>query len=235
MRQKILDEIRRLTEASGGQPPGRKTFEQDTGIRPSAWLGVFWARWGDAVAEAGFNPNAASPRTGDEFFFEKMVQACRHYGRVPTAPEFRLYRKIDQSFPADNTFRRRFGGSDSLLIWVSERVAGCEEFSDVASMLAARGIDSKVDIRESIKEGLVYLIKSGTYYKVGRSDELERRVKEIRVAQPDAATLEHSIRTDDPPGIEAYWHRRFNGSRVNGEWFKLAPSDVKAFKKRKFQ
>jgi Meiotically Up-regulated Gene 113 (MUG113) protein len=80
--------------------------------------------------------------------------------------------------------------------------------------------------------GTVYLLRSGKFYKIGRSNSAGRREREIALQLPERAKMVHVIRTDDPPGIEAYWHRRFADSRRNGEWFELSAIDVSVFRRK---
>jgi Meiotically Up-regulated Gene 113 (MUG113) protein len=232
VRDQILSEIKRLTNASGGQPPGVRAFERATGITEGAWRGLYWARWSDALKEAGFEPNKWQGKSEADFIFAKFIDAARHYQRLPTSMELRMYRRTRADFPNEKTLHMYFGSKAKLLSNLRSWIADKPNYSDVMEMLGPHADEAK---GSKSNEGLVYLIRSGSHYKIGRSDELERRVKEIRIALPEAATLVHSIRTDDPAGIEAYWHRRFADSRANGEWFKLTNADVAAFKRRKYQ
>jgi len=52
--------------------------------------------------------------------------------------------------------------------------------------------------------GIVYLIKSGRFYKIGRSNSIGRREYDLGIQLPERAKTIHVIRTDDPTGIEAY-------------------------------
>jgi hypothetical protein len=236
LKQHILNEIRRLANELG-QAPGVRVFAQETGIAQHMWDGRLWARWGDAVAEAGHTTNTMTGRRDSDIILGKLIEACRHYGKLPTRSEINLYKQRDKEFPDPKTITRHFGSRadliETLLAWIISK----DGFEDIARMLPRIKTAPGTPVSNNAKtqEGFVYLIKSGDFYKIGRSDDIERRVKEIRISLPDKAILIHTIRTDDPAGIEAYWHNRFKDKRANGEWFKLSAADLVAVKKRKFQ
>jgi hypothetical protein len=231
-RDHIINEIRRLAKQRGGKAPGCEAFEKETGITTGTWLGKYWARWGDALSDAGFAPNDYQAKLDTEIVFAKLAGAIRHYKSFPTSAELKMYRRINPDFPSHGAFSGKADLIERLRSWLASK----DGYADVIAMLSPPPEAEQVARSPSkAVEGFVYLIRSGQHYKIGRSDELERRVKEIRVALPDSAVLEHSIRTDDPAGIESYWHRRFEAKRANGEWFKLDRSDIAAFKRRKFQ
>ncbi|WP_315783648.1 MULTISPECIES: GIY-YIG nuclease family protein [unclassified Bradyrhizobium] len=232
MRARILSEIERLAEANGGQAPGVRAFESATGITEGTWRGLYWARWSDALAEAGYAANKFQGKSEADHILASFVEAARYYKRLPTIMEIRMFRRQREDFPNEKTIHSYFGSKEGLISNLRAWLEGRSGYDDIVQML---GQKVEAETPTNSREGLVYLIKSGTHYKIGRSDELERRVKEIRIALPEAATLVHSIRTDDPAGIEAYWHRRFVDKRANGEWFKLTNADVAAFKKRRYQ
>ncbi|MEH2489546.1 GIY-YIG nuclease family protein [Bradyrhizobium sp. AZCC 2230] len=182
--------------------------------------------------EAGFAPNQWQGKSETNIILQRYIEAARHYGHLPTASELAPHRKTNADFPSTKAIFKHFGSKNDLLSNLRTWVEDKPDLHDIAGML---GIETEKAVGRAAHEGLVYLIRSGAHYKIGRSDEIERRVKEIRVVQPEAASLVHAIRTDDPSGIEAYWHRRFSDRRANGEWFKLTAADVAAFKRRKFQ
>ena len=142
---------------------------------------------------------------------------------------------VNLDFPTAATMRRRFGGHSDLLEKVRSHCVEKPGNEDVLSLLSAHKTpksDRKDDVTSAdAVPGYVYLMKSGRYYKIGRSNDAGRRGYEIRLQQPEAVEEVWKIKTDDPEGIEAYWHRRFADRRKNGEWFDLRKADVNAFKR----
>jgi hypothetical protein len=236
-REHVIAEIRRTAEENGGKPLGRYRFADDTGIRPGDWL-RYWPRWSEAVREAGFEPNQLQGRYDDTTVIGQLVAEIRRLGRMPTRAEMRLRRRQDPSFPSHGVFEK-WGSKRSLIGKVADY---CRENGDCTDVLAIleplleqeQSTDEPRDDGAAVTFGFVYLLKAGRHYKVGRTNSVGRREYELAIQLPERATLIHQIRTDDPGGIEAYWHRRFAERRTNGEWFELTPEDVRAFRRRKF-
>ena len=238
LRKRILGEIHRLA-LELGSPPGRRVFERETAIRESDWRGVVWSKWSDALADAGFEPNRRQGRADRESLFLALLDACTRFRGMPTVSEYELYRSKHSDLPAYKTFQSNFGNKSNIIWefrgWLVEHHPTHDLLKVLPQGKPQIVASERAKKTDSPKDGYVYLLKSGKHYKIGRSDELERRIKQISVALPESVTLEHAIKTDDPPGIEAYWHKRFGDRRANGEWFNLEPTDVRAFKKRRYQ
>ena len=236
-KEEILDEIRRLADENGGAPPGVKRFANETGIQESRWAGKYWARWSDALREAGFEPNTWST-TGykDEWVIERLVGLIRKLGKYPTKYEISLCSRDDPGFPSEGAFKRRGTKAElaqQTIEWCQSR-QGYDDVVRICTPVAERKRTPKrPDDPEQCATGFVYLMKAGRFYKIGHTNSVARREYELSIQLPEKATIVHQIETDDPPGIEAYWHKRFAEKRQNGEWFALTASDVRAFKRRR--
>lgn len=238
-RNQILEEIKRTTKSNGGVPLGRDRFESETGIKYSGWFGIHWARWGDAVREAGFTPNELRGAFDGGDILERYASLAHELGRLPTKGEIRIRKRSDASFPNDKVFDR-FGAKRKLIEQVLTYCRSRSGYQDVAQAceeyLSSQEGTKTEEIApvKQVEIGFVYLIRSGKFYKIGRSNAAGRREREIALQLPDKSSTIHTIRTDDPTGIEAYWHQRFESKRKNGEWFELNALDISAFKRRKF-
>lgn len=237
-KQYIIDEIRRTAEANDGVPLGRTRFLAETGIRPTDWEGRFWVRWSDAVREAGYEPNRMQAAFDNDWLLERLAGFVRELGHYPLVAELRLRARADPDFPSHNTFKR-FGNksqvASALMTWCESR----SDWEDVVAICAPLAVDEALtgSVGEEIPKseiGYVYLLKSGKYFKIGRSNAPGRREYELAIQLPEPVTTVHTIKTDDPVGIERYWHQRFANRRKNGEWFELRRDDVSAFRRRKF-
>jgi hypothetical protein len=238
-REFILAEVRRVASAMG-KPPGKAQFFSHSGIKESDWSGRYWARWNDVLREAGYSPNRLQTAHSDEHLMESLAGLIRENGgKFPTRPEMRLKRRADPSFPDANTFGK-FGARTDLAKRLWQHYEGRDGYDDILaacavplSSVALRSADTNV-ASDGSDFGFVYLIKSGRHYKIGRSNAVGRRERELAIQLPEKSSTVHVIRTDDPPGIERYWHQRFESRRRNGEWFELTSADVAAFRRRKF-
>lgn len=237
-REEILDSIRAVAKRTG-TVPGRQTFEKETGIARHLWYGRYWPNWGSALSDAGFQPNDKNGPSDRHLLLSTYLKLVEELGHVPTEGELRVWQRSHEGFPSHSTFRSVLGPKDRLLKALLEysRSVGAPEHVQALVAVAIGSTPEEAAEAAPVStmgEGFVYLMKSGKNFKIGRTNAVDRRQYEIGIQLPEPLEPVHSIRTDDPSGIEAYWHNRFRDRRLNGEWFRLDADDVRAFKKRRF-
>ncbi len=234
----ILKEIIRTVRENGNTALGILKFEKQTGIKRDDFLGKYWTKWSDALKDAGYEPNKFNEAFDEEFLLKKFIGLIRELSKFPSRAELSVKGFSDKTFPNKITFDSRFGKKNEKIIKIIEYCETHEGFNDVLGICLPLIEDEKEveekNINVETNIGFVYLMKSSKFYKIGRSNDADRRAYELRIQLPEKVEIIHKIKTDDPIGIEEYWHKRFREKRKNGEWFELTKQDIEIFKRRKF-
>jgi hypothetical protein len=230
-RQDILDLMTATSAQNGGKTLGRLRFEAVAGVNQYHWT-KHWSRYNDLVREAGLEPNTKTEASKVQDLQAFLAELTRQLGRFPTNNDLRR----SAGGPTEKVFRNRFGSKAGIVIALREFCNTRPGWDDVLALCPEPPLTDieKPSKNGSVSDGYVYLMKSGRYYKIGKTNHVGRREREVMVQMPEALKTVHSIITDDPLGIEDYWHRRFASRRKNGEWFDLSPEDIAAFRRRKF-
>jgi hypothetical protein len=238
-KEHILNEIKRVAAANNGQLLGERAFYRATGIKKTDWHGRFWARFSEAIREAGFTPNTFpdEKQYSDDEILNKYADLSKELGNLPTTGDLRLKKRRDPGFPNSKLYEDRFGSKLQLAYKLSAHCAYRSELRDVLAWcqdyITGNRQVARGEATVGGETGFVYLIQMGKFFKIGRTNDFLRRGREIALQLPEKAAMVHFFQTDDASGIEAYWHRRFAEKRREGEWFELTAKDVAAFKRRK--
>jgi len=134
-KDEILSDIRRTAKENGNVPLGERQFKSIVGIQTRDWRGKYWARWGDAIREAGLTPNSLKAAFDEAALLEGYISLSREFGRLPTMPEIQLKKRRDPNFPAWDVFYARFGTKPRVIARVAEYCKGKEDYIDIPHLL----------------------------------------------------------------------------------------------------
>jgi hypothetical protein len=249
----FIEKVQDLT-SEDGIPPGQRQFYKLTGLRESDWKNKHWNHWnnwGDVLEEAGYSRRIKSSAFERSHILRELASLTKKLGKFPVTVEMRREKRTNSNFPNDGTLSS-IGSRKEVL---SALLAFCkeeeDEFIDLVDLLQkttvsgsfkpeSTGVEDSDGEDESKRGwGFVYLIRARDVFKIGSTRAPYRRASEIANQSAFGAELLHLISTDDPEGIERYWHSRFQPKRIigthkeSGEWFSLTNDDMKVFRRRK--
>lgn len=235
-------EIRKFVGANEGEIPGERTFVAATRIKQSAWKGRYWARWTDAVREAGFDPNAMMQRIPDEDILEQLAGFITKLGRFPVRDEINVHARTTSGFPVWQTIKKRYGGMPQMaaaLLDSSRKTENTALAKLCEERLEREALRPKADAnrpsKTAAKTGFVYLKYSPSLrlYKIGKANDAHKRGAGISLLLPEDLVPKHEIKTDWPYILERYWENRFRAKKRQGEWYDLNSADIESFKRRR--
>lgn len=235
-KEDILNKIKKYADENSGRTPSEKVFYEYAGVGIYDLKKCGYAYYGELVNEAGLTPNKFDKtKYSSNQLSEILIRVIREKGRWPTRGDLDVKHHTDLNFPESATFYKKLGLVNTMTGHILDYLKDKQGYEDVIAV--CNSVIKKIDKREEFSDtknnqkiGAVYLFKHGKHYKIGKTNDTVRRGNELKIQLPENLVLIHEIKTDDPGGIEAYWHKRFDLKRMNGEWFDLNPSEIRAFK-----
>lgn len=242
-KEEILKKIKEWSKENDGKTPGEKVFYEYADFNVYQLHKLGWANYGELVDEAELIPNTFdNTQYSYEQICDLFISAMREKNQWPSRGYLDVKHLNDSSYPSSATFYKKLGLTGDLAQSILDYIGDKDDYDDVKNIclpvIEKYAVSDKSDeAGKTVEEVYMYKYKNQSQpIKVGRSKDVERRGEEIVIGAHDKAVLIHSIKTDDPSGVENYWHRRFRKSgreEYNNEWFRLKPEDVKAFKRWK--
>jgi hypothetical protein len=77
----------------------------------------------------------------------------------------------------------------------------------------------KIRVKKPSKHTHLYVISAGNLFKIGVTNNIERRMKALQTGNPCPLQLEYLDERKNPHKAEKYLHLQFQKNHVRGEWF----------------
>jgi hypothetical protein len=179
--KEITSAIQRLALDNGGKPLGERLFLANAGLSRSALWSSGFSNYSDALVAAGFSKNQLNSASQPKVVLASLVDLIRSIGRFPTKGHIKVARAKDKSFPSYEAFLTVAGGAFSNLPSLTLEYCQANGMSDIEHLIP-RGTNrvegEAKDVQRAVA-GYVYLVKHGQHYKIGRSNDIARRRREI--------------------------------------------------------
>ncbi len=96
----------------------------------------------------------------------------------------------------------------------------------------AETIKNKYKIkREKNKPNKIYIFKANKYYKIGKCNNVKRRVKQLQTGCMFDIEILDYFEVTDATKTEKELHEKYKHKQIKGEWFKLTKKDVMDIRK----
>jgi len=119
---------------------------------------------------------------------------------------------------AVNSFYQQTSDEEIEHIYESLRIA-MTTIKEEMDRVLKKGVETR-------QKGYIYFLRANSYVKIGRTNNIDRRMAQIQPRLPFKTQVFHVVETNDPVKYEHFFHDKFKDKRANGEWFELSDDDL---------